>query len=224
MFFAECLRNFEGSFSSASMGWLKLTENTGNSLYYGSKWERTDSIWQTASDQHVDSALEVKAKGWTATRPGHVHCSCPSFSWFQQLAISTLFFWCEPQKWGSSCPLGQLSHSMVGGLWRSNVPCDVLDSSGIALMLQLFRSGTWSMGQRWLSIILSTWLIWRDLVTCYEHGRGWNATQLGLQMNMLQQSLQHWIQSWHIMALEINWGRRCASAKPSKRTRGQVRE
>ena len=91
MFFVECLRNFESSFSSASMGWLKLTENTGNSLYYGSKWERTDSIWQTASDQHVDSAPEVKAKGWTATRPGHVHCSCPSFSWFQQLAISTFF-------------------------------------------------------------------------------------------------------------------------------------
>jgi hypothetical protein len=67
-------------------------------------------------------------------------------------------------------------------------------------MLQLLRSGTWPLGQRWLSIILSTWLIWRD----YEHGRGWNATQLGLQMNMLQQSLQHWIQSWHIMALEIS--------------------
>lgn len=76
--------------------------------------------------------------------------------------------WCEPQKWGSSYPLGQLSHSMVGGLWRSNVPCDVLDSSGIALMLQLLHSGTWSLGQRWLSMILSTWLIWRDLLWAWQ--------------------------------------------------------
>ena len=63
-------------------------------------------------------------------------------------------------------------------------------------MLQLLRSRPWSLGQRWLRIILSG----RDLL--WQMGCSSRATQ-GFEDEYTLQTLQHWISSWHIMA-EIN--------------------